>query len=636
MQFRLLGPLEVICEGELQTPSAPKLRRVLALLAIHGNAVVRVDQLIDELWEDRPPPSATGTLQTYIYQLRKMLDLAEGDSGARGENTAALRTRSGGYSLQVPDEAVDVRCFETLVEQGRREYDSGSLEAAAESFRAALQLWRGEALGDVGTGPVLHAELVRLIEIRRSAMEHRIDVELMLGRHHQVIGELTGLAARQPTHEGFHAKLMVALHRSGRRSEALQAYQRVRSALTDELGLEPTPELQRVHRQLLRADPQLETPAGKGQTVRLTELLDGPAQLPPAVPHFAGRQHDVARAVSFLRSHSAAVPPVLAVVGAPGSGKSAFACSVAHRVRESFPEGLLYAGLGGMADGRGSISDVLATFLRAAGVLPQDLPAGFEERSRLFRRWLADRRVLIVLDDAVGSRQIGPLLPSSPGSAALVVARRRLSGPAVGELIELRPLGTEDAVALLAALLGDDRVAKDRDGARRLARLCGGLPIALRAAAGRLVLRPHWSPRRLVERLQSAPCMLAELSDGEYDVRASIETSYQLLPAPWRRAFCQLGRMPSAVVSIRQAALVLGCTEHEAESVLERLVELLLVEVEPGGADDEFRYRFPVLVRLAAQSLADSATEAAAGMAASLSRVPLARHEIVAGERTSA
>lgn len=248
MEFRLLGPFEVSRDGVVVTPSAPKLRRVLALLAVRANCLVHARHLVDELWEDRPPASSSTTLQTYIYQLRKLLQL--GEQG----RPAALYTRPSGYLLCLPGETVDRWRFDELAARGAEQLQQGHLEAAADTLHAALDLWRGAALSDVDQGPHLQTEVVHLEECRNSVLEMRIDADLALGRYQRLIPELTWLCACNATHEGMHRRLMLALYRAGRRSEALQAYQRVRDALAHELGLDPGLELQHIHRAVLRCE----------------------------------------------------------------------------------------------------------------------------------------------------------------------------------------------------------------------------------------------------------------------------------------------------------------------------------------------------------------------------------------------
>ncbi|MEV0330963.1 AfsR/SARP family transcriptional regulator [Micromonospora echinospora] len=260
LQINVLGPLSVHVGQIDMTPTAPKPRRVLALLAICANRVVRNEQIIEELWENSPPTSVTTTLQTYVYQLRKHLQraLAPQPVGTGGSVSGSdLRTFAGGYMLSLAPEALDSLRFEQLVAQGRAALESGRTETAARILREALALWRGPALVDVTPGPILQVEVLRLEEMSKSALELRIEADLLLGRHHELLSELVGLSARQPTHEGFQAKLMLALYRAGRRSEALGVYQGARKALVAELGVDPSGDLQRLHRAILEGDPSL-------------------------------------------------------------------------------------------------------------------------------------------------------------------------------------------------------------------------------------------------------------------------------------------------------------------------------------------------------------------------------------------
>jgi DNA-binding SARP family transcriptional activator len=264
LEIRLLGPLSVIVDGRDATPTAPKPRRVLALLAMSANSVVRNEKIIEELWEDNPPVSVTTTLQTYVYQLRKILRFRvsspadrTGRGGQPSHASEALHTFSGGYMLSLDNESLDCLRFERLARLGRSRLDAGNVTEAARILRDALRLWRGAALVDISPGSILQMDLLRLDEIRNSALEARIEADLRLGRHHEVLGELIGLVAQHPTHEGFQAKLMVAMYRAGRRSGALHAYQHARDALVTELGIEPSSELQRLHRAILAGELHL-------------------------------------------------------------------------------------------------------------------------------------------------------------------------------------------------------------------------------------------------------------------------------------------------------------------------------------------------------------------------------------------
>lgn len=265
MKVRVLGSLDAEVNGTSIVPTARKPRQILALLALYPGRVVPVPTLMEEIWGTELPQSSLTTLQTYILQLRRMLATAMGPEPA-GSAKEVLATRYGGYTLQIPTEAVDVYTYERLVAEGRKAFDEGEDQRAAQCLRKALDLWEGPALVDVRVGPILDIEVMRLEESRLVARERRIDAELRLGRHVELIAELTDLIARHPQHEGLHSQAMVALYRSGRQASALDVYRRLRQRLITELGVEPSPQLQRMHQAMLAVDPRLDVVAGPRRT----------------------------------------------------------------------------------------------------------------------------------------------------------------------------------------------------------------------------------------------------------------------------------------------------------------------------------------------------------------------------------
>ncbi|MCX5199794.1 AfsR/SARP family transcriptional regulator [Streptomyces sp. NBC_00249] len=270
MKIQVLGPLSAEVQGRSIVPTAGKPRQILALLALHPGRVVPVPTLMEEIWGHDLPHSALTTLQTYILQLRRRLGTAMGPGRPQGAKEL-LATRHGGYLLQVPSRAVDVNEYDTLVAEGQSAFEDGDDEGAAGLLRGALALWQGPALVDVRVGPVLEIEVMRLEESRLVAVERRIDVDLRLGRHTELLAELTELTARHPQHEGLHSQMMVALYRSGRQATALDVYRRLRNRLIGDLGVEPSPQLQRLHQAMLTVDPALDVPAGprRGSTFDL-------------------------------------------------------------------------------------------------------------------------------------------------------------------------------------------------------------------------------------------------------------------------------------------------------------------------------------------------------------------------------
>lgn len=249
VQFNVLGALEIVHGPVHHSPSAPKVLQVLAMLVLSANRIVQIESLIEQLWGDQPPRSALTTLQTYIYQIRRFLERQQiVDDGER-----LVVTRAPGYVLVVPPEQVDVRRFQRLVEAGRAHLRRREHAAAAEHLRAGLRLWSGNPLENVPSGRILTAKIADLTEQRRTAIHLRIEAEMEMGMHRELIGELRSLATLHPLDEGLYGQLIRALHRSGRRSDALAAYHRLRTNLGEELGLDPCRELRVMHQELLRS-----------------------------------------------------------------------------------------------------------------------------------------------------------------------------------------------------------------------------------------------------------------------------------------------------------------------------------------------------------------------------------------------
>ncbi|MFD6432631.1 BTAD domain-containing putative transcriptional regulator [Streptomyces venezuelae] len=265
MKIQVLGPLSAEVNGGSIVPTARKPRQILSLFALYPGQVMSVPTLMEELWGTEPPQSALTTLQTYILQLRRHLGTALGPD-TPGTAKEVLATRHGGYLMQIPAEGVDVHEYDRLAAEGRAAFESGDDARAADHFRRALALWRGPALVDVRVGPILEIEVMRLEESRLGTVERRIDADLRLGRHSELIAELTELTARYPQHEGLHSQAMVALYRSGRQASALEIYRKLRIRMIEGLGVEPSPQVQRLHQAMLAVDPQLDVTAGPRRT----------------------------------------------------------------------------------------------------------------------------------------------------------------------------------------------------------------------------------------------------------------------------------------------------------------------------------------------------------------------------------
>jgi DNA-binding SARP family transcriptional activator len=576
------------------TPAAAMPRRVLATLLLHADQAVTIPTLIDELWDGDPPRLARKTVQTYVYQLRKALA-----GGPTGSLRQLLETRPHGYRVLLEPGEFDARLFEQRARAGREALTSGDPQKASATLREALGLWRGDALMDLLPGPVLAAEASRLEDSRRGALEHRVEADLRLGRHRDLLGELKGLMIRYPAHEQFCAQLMLAAYRSGQRDEALSAYDRLRRLVVEHTGLEPSERLRRLHHDVLVDAPALAPDA----QAPAAPTRAAPAELPPAPEILVGRAHDLARIGAAVRRRPEIASPGLAVLcGPPGAGKTATALSAAHRLRERFPDGQLFAALHTPAGAPVDPLGVLRSFLQAVG--DEQPPARLEAAARRFRSWTADRKALIVLDDAASAEQVAPLLPNGRGCGTLVTSRRLVPGLPGAAVVRLGPLDPGDAFQLLGLLAGEARLLKHPEAALELLDLCDNLPLAIRVAAERLVARPLVGLPELAASLRLEEGRLGELRIGGLDVGARIRDAVRRLDRAERRALYVLAALGAAGFDLDQAAKALGLDHRPAQYAISRLLEWCLLEESGGDPDDEWpwparRFRVPTLIRLA-------------------------------------
>jgi DNA-binding SARP family transcriptional activator/predicted negative regulator of RcsB-dependent stress response len=597
MQFRLLGPLEVWAGDERIDLGGAKQRALLALLLLNANRTVRRAQVIDWLWDLEPPRTAQDLVHEYVSRLRRALRRCTGEP-----STQRLWTQPSGYLLEVGPDELDLDRFERLVEQAQQGMAAHDLQLAAGTLRQALELWRGSALANLPPSLAVDAESARLEEARLVALEERLEIDLRLGQHAQLVGELEALVAFYPDRERLRHQLMLALYRSGQRAKALIVYRDTRQMLVEELGLEPSLALQELERAILRADPALEpvVPTA-GATLDKARRLRGPCQLPPDIDDFTGRQAAVAQVQELLEEDQATAIVISAIAGKAGVGKTALAVRVAHRLRPRFADGQLYVNLRGAEAQALNPADVLAGFLRALGVEGAAIAEGLEERVQQFRTRLTDRRVLVVLDNAADEAQVRPLLPASQGCAALVTSRASLSGLEAAHPLCLDVLDPDQAVQLLAKLAGPGRVAAEPEAAAAIVRLCGWLPLAVRIAGARLASRPQWRLALLTERLADEHRRLDELATGDLEVRASVALSYHGRGEAERRLFRLLGLLAAPSIPAWVAAALLDTGPMEAEGLLERLVDAQLVEAAGQDQTGQLRYRLHDLLRVYAR-----------------------------------
>jgi DNA-binding SARP family transcriptional activator len=581
VRFLVLGPLEMTRAGRPVPLGAAKLRTLLAVLLLRPNQSTSLAHLTERLWGETPPVDPRRAVHTYVARLRAAL----------GPDADLIRTDAEGYLIRVEPHQLDLAEFDALVERAGADPD-GEAALLAE----ALALWRGSALGNVESEFLHRHEAATLNERRLLAVERRLDAELRLGRHAELVGELRQLTTEHPLRERFWAQLMAALYGAGRQSEALEAYRAVTAVLADELGVDPDRELRELHRAILNGEPA-RPPDSAPPPARAWSAV---CQLPPDLPDFVGRHAERERLEEALTGRAGV--PLLVVSGLPGIGKTALAVTVAHRLRPRFPDGQWYVRLAGAGGHPRDPAEVLADLLGSAGMHPAAIPEGLERRAATLRARVADRRVLLVLDDAAGAAQVRPLLPGTAGSAVLVTSRQQLGGLVGGTVLRLDPFGRDDTSALLAAVVGADRVAREPTAADALSAACAGLPLALRIAAARLVARPNWTVLRMADRLADERRRLDELAVDDLAVRASLRLSYDLLGPDAQAAFRLAGLLGGLDLAAWCVSALVG--RPDGEPLLDQLVDASLLApagTDPGG---EPRYRMHDIVSLYARELA--------------------------------
>ncbi|MFD0732581.1 AfsR/SARP family transcriptional regulator [Planotetraspora mira] len=585
MEFAVLGPLRVAAEAQPLPLGAGKQRTLLAELICHMGRAVPPSTLIEALWGQSPPRTATDNLRLYVHQLRRTLG-----------PDRIVRT-STGYVLSIHPGELDAGRFEILAEQGGTALAAGDHERAAALLRESLELWRGPAYAGLNLTTGLSEHAHRLEEERLTALENRIEADLARGMHAACVAELIGLVAEHPLRERPRMQLMLALARSGRQAEALATYQDARRVFAAELGLDPGAELRHLHQAILTGTLPVDP-----STVSSGDVT--PAQLPTDISDFTGRDDHLARLTDLLGREPPPGPGpvrVCVITGMGGVGKTTLAVHAAHQVARHYPDGQLHANLHGAEASLADPSQVLAAFLTALGAPRSTLPETTEERAAFFRSLLAGRRMLIVLDNAASEQQVRPLLPGTPGCAVIVTSRSRLNGLSGANLIELSVLLPEQAVQLLSRIAGAGRVAAEPDAAAEIVRLSDHIPLAVRVAGARLAARPHWSLTRLAGQLTDERRRLDQFATGDLAVRASLALSYVGLDHVTRRAFRLLGSLDVPEFAGWVAGALLDLPVAAGEELVEALVDTQLVLVSGTDLVGQPRYRFHDLVRLYAR-----------------------------------
>ncbi|MFI5915275.1 BTAD domain-containing putative transcriptional regulator [Dactylosporangium sp. NPDC051541] len=605
MRVGLLGPAEIVDGGTRIALGGRKASILAAVLACAGNRPVPGNVLFEALWGTHTPARAEENLRVWVHHLRRAV------GGAR------IDRRGDGYLLTLEPGELDITSFRSLAADGRTAAAAGDPERASERFTAALALWRGPALAGLQSVPVLAAEAARLEEQRLQVLEQRFTAELALGRHAAIVADLSALTARHPIRETFHGQLMEALTGAGRAAEALAVYGRLRQVLADELGTDPGRPLQDLHLSILRQERPPPTVAADPPPAAAA-AAPVPRQLPAAVPGFVGRTAWLAR-LDALLPDGAGAGPVAAVSGPGGIGKTTLTVHWAHRVHERFPDGQLYVNLRGFdptAD-PADPADVLRDFLEALGGPGSAGPDRLEARAALYRTRLADRRVLVVLDNARDVEQVRPLLPGGRGCLVVVTSRDQLAGLVAaegGRALPLDAFSTAEARALLAHRLDPARTTGDDPATARIVERCAGLPLALAIVTARLATNPHLSLDAVADDLTDTRPSLAAFTgaDPATDVRAVFSWSYRIVPADAARLFRLAGLLHVGPdISLAAAAALVDRTPDDTRPLLTQLVRGHLISERAPG-----RYAFHDLLRAYATELAHTTDPADARQAA--------------------
>jgi DNA-binding SARP family transcriptional activator/Tfp pilus assembly protein PilF len=611
--FRVLGPVE------LQTATGRvvltgKQGALLTILLLSANRVVSVQRLAESLWGEPLPSSPSSRVRTLISDLRKTC-VAAGDD--------LIRTQRPGYVVRLVPDQLDLARHLDRVAQAREAAAGGDLETAVSCYDEALSLWHGAPLLGID-GSFVQAEVARLEELRLEAVEERSSAMLAMGRHAEAVTGLTAVIADHPLREAAHGQLMLALHRSGRRADALAVYRRLRERITEELGLEPERELQRLHQRILTSDTALEpsdTALEEDTSPETSDITPKPPrhqprpvvspvprQLPAPPPHFVGRERERAELDRLTRDPTTNSMAIAAISGTGGMGKTSLALHWAHDNTGLFPDGQLYVNLHGFDPSNGPLPAHVALrhFLGSLGVPAAAIPAGEQAQAGLYRSLIAGRRLLVVLDNARDVAQVEPMLPGSPGCIVVITSRNHLQGLNAtrgASLIGLNALTRAETRRLLGRHLGESRIIADPDSVAVLVEHSGGLPLAISVLTARAAMHPGFPLSVLAEELSSPSTRLDALHTGDLntDLRAAFTASYEALDAPTARLFALLGLAPWPDVSLRSAAAVAGLPTSRTRVLLHDLEAANLIHQHRPG-----RYRTHDLVRLYAAERARS------------------------------
>jgi DNA-binding SARP family transcriptional activator len=580
--LQVLGPVTLQVDGARVELGSTRQRLLLGVLALAANTPVSQERLIETIWGNRPPGNVAELLQTNATRLRRRLRELGGDRAPE------LVTAPGSYQLTIAGNQLDLLLFRRLAEQARQARQAGDPAAACRLLAEGIALWRGDPFADLAslrTDPEV-AGLSR--EWQAAAVDYAATV-IELGRPDDALPLLWRVVEADSLHEAAYAQLLIALSVNGQPADASTLFEKLRRRLAEELGTDPGPDLVRAYQAARRRDRS--RPVSSTATVR--------RQLPADLADFTGRAAELAALHAAAASHQAAggsgtAAVVLSVVGTAGAGKTALAVHFAHQLLAAgrYPDLQLYVDLAGYGDQPPcDPAGVLAMLLWLLEVAPGQIPPDLPGRSALYRDRLFGKQALVLLDNVPGEEWVQPLLPGGPTNLVLLTSRRSLALDG-GRVVPLDVFPPADSDRLLSRIAGPERVAGDPGGARRLAELCGQLPLAVSLAARRLRARPSWRPADLADRLQHADDRLTELAAGSNQLRTVFDASYRRLADPERRLFRLLGGHDGNEVTAECAAALTGLPRVVARRLLDRLVEEHLATMDAGE-----RYRLPLLLR---------------------------------------
>jgi DNA-binding SARP family transcriptional activator/tetratricopeptide (TPR) repeat protein len=610
LRIGVLGPLQVWRNGILVDLGSLQQRVVLAVLALQAGRPVGRQQMINAVWGEAVPRNAVNLVQRHVSGLRRVLEPERPGHAPSG----LLAWTETGYQLTLPKRALDLDVFEAELSRAPAARAAGQLQEAADALRSALRLWRGPVCDGLSS-PFLDAQADRLAESRISVLEERIELDLAIGVHVDLVAELRDLVAEHPLRERLHGLLMLALYRADRQADALTVFRDARRQLRENLGIEPAAPLQRLHQQILAADPEL-VAGGAGEAARGGSAMTGtqrplPAQLPHEIPDFTGRHAELERLDALVTRDRGGIRTgvvITAITGMAGVGKTALAVHWAHRISEQFPGGQLYMNLRGF-DPTGSAmkpAEAIRGFLDAFGITPQQLPASLEAQAALYRSLLAGSRVLVLLDNAADEDQVRPLLPGSPGCLVIVTSRNELPGLIVTEgaqPVVLDLLSVFEARQLLSRRIGESRITAEPQAVDRIIALCARLPLALMLVAARAATHPGFRLSALAAELREAGGSLDAFDGGDQatNLRAVFSWSYQRLSVIGRSLFRLLGLHFGPDVSWPAVASLAGMPKEQVRRALAELTRAHLVTERIPG-----RFAFHDLLRAYATEVASS------------------------------